>query len=446
MLTFKKSSLGREIIRSGVCALAIWSLAACGQNTARALPDASVPEASVSPKFTAEGLAALDTRLKAAVDQGEVYGLSYVLGTSEGEVQRGYHGVQSLTTGVPVQENTIFRIYSMSKPITSIAMMMLWEEGAWQLDDPVIKYVPEFEGLRVLDGMNADGTPKLTDAARPPNMREVMSHMAGFAYGLGGRDYANQQFRDQKILSAPDMESFIARVADVPLLYQPGTDWAYSASVDIQGYIIEKLSGQKFSQFLKDRIFTPLSMTDTGFYVPEGDVSRLSDVFGWYEKAGRLVPAPGPEFAFTKDTVPFESGGGGMVSTLDDYAHFSQMLLNGGTYNGTQFVKPETLQMMTTNLVPEGVEMWSAGNRGRIASTGQGFGLGFGIVTDPEDAATRQGEGSFYWGGAAGTWFWIDPKNDVYFIGMIQRFSGNPVTAYDPRTESRKAVYNALTE
>ena len=277
-------------------------------------------------------------------------------------------------------------------------------------------------------------------------MREVMSHTAGFAYGLGGADPANTAFRDKGVLRSPDMDTLIERVASIPLLFQPGDDWFYSISVDVQGYIVEKLSGQKFGEFLDDRIFTPLEMEDAAFYVSDDKYERFSNVFTWSPDESKLVKVDADNRAFRKDTVAFESGGGGLVMTLDDYAHFCQMLLNGGSWNGHKLVEPETIELMATDVLPEGVSIWSTGNSDRSRGAGQGFGLDFGIVTDPEAAESEQGEGSYYWGGAAGTWFWIDPVNELYFIGMIQRMAGNPASDFDPRGVSRKGVYGALVD
>lgn len=437
----------RRKLAAGLCISALMALSACTTTASEtASITASESPAVSSSTFTPEGLAALDAKMKFAVDDGQVYGLAYQLVSGGKEIARNSFGVKSVTTKAPITDETIYRIYSMSKPITGVAMMMLWEEGKWSLDDPVTKYIPEFADLRVLAGTNEDGTPILVDADRAPTMREIMSHTAGFAYGLGGTDVANEAFRERKILRSPDLESFIDAVADVPLLFQPGTSWAYSASVDIQGYVVQKLSGKPFGEYLKERIFEPLGMVDTGFYVPEEDYDRLSDVFTYSKEYGGIVTVPTPEVRFRKDTVPMESGGGGLVATLDDYSAFCQMLLNGGSLNGTQYLKPETVKLMATDVLPEGVRIWSAGNADERSGAGQGFGLDFGIVVNPEAADSKQGAGSYYWGGAAGTWFWIDPVNDLYFIGMIQRFNGNPETPYDMRTESRIAVYDALVK
>ena len=410
---------------------------------AQGASSASAATVSSPAGFTDEGIAALEARMGQYVADGQLYSIHTRL-VQDGEIVSDFKtGIVGLEAQKPVADDTIYRIYSMTKPITGVAMMMLWEDGKFSLDDPVTRHIPEFEGLQVLDGVNEDGTPKLVAANRAPTMRELMSHTAGFAYGLFGTDPANAAFRDRAILSSPDLQSFIGQVADVPLLFQPGEAWAYSAAVDIQGYIVEKLSGQSFGAFLDERIFTPLGMTDTGFYAPAEDYDRLSELYGYHPETGQLVPVPYPAVQFRKETIAMESGGGGLVSTMDDYAAFAQMMLNDGELDGTRLLEPETVALMRTNVLPEGMQLSSLGqNRGEVRE-GIGFGLDLGLLTDPEAAGAPHSQGSYFWGGAAGTWFWVDPANDFYFIGMIQIFDqgGEPV---ETRDTSAGYVYGAM--
>lgn len=396
--------------------------------------------------FSADGLAVLDASMEKAVTDGEVYGLSYVLAQDGKTVATNQFGLQNLMTQTPMDEETIFRIYSMSKPITGVAMMQLFEQGLWNLDDPVSKHVPEFANLRVLKDQAEDGAPVMVVANRAPTMREVMNHTAGFAYGLSGTDYANEAFRSREIMRSADLETFIEKTADVPLLFQPGEHWAYSASVDVQGYIVQKLSGQKFGEYLDENIFTPLGMDDTGFYVPKDDYSRLSDVVGLDPKSGKLFPIPTANVAFRKETVPMESGGGGLVATIGDYANFCQMLVDEGTFEEHTLLQPETIKLMATNSLPEGMDIFSTGDLGAQGRGGHGFGLDFSVIYDAEKAGTAQPNGTYYWGGAAGTWFWIDPVNDLYFIGMIQRFGMGGSKGYQPSRASIAGVYGAIEE
>ena len=430
-------------------------LAACAVEPAGPVNEAPVlaeswpvlPAATTADGFDPAGLEALATAMQGFVDAGEVAGMETLLVKDGKVIQYGAYGVRDVETATPVTPDTLYRIYSMSKPITGVALMQLYEDGKFSLDDPITKYIPEFEDLKVLDGTNDDGTPILVDMERPPTMRELMSHNAGFAYGLGGTDYANEQFRQRQILRSPDMDSFIAAVAGVPLIYQPGEKWYYSAAVDIQGYLVEKFSGMSFGDYLQANVFAPLNMDDTGFYVPEAEYGRLADVQSYFEQAGKFVPIYTPSIQFRKETIAFESGGGGLVSSLDDYARFCQMMLNGGTLSGNRVLEPETAALMHVNVLPEGQGVGFDGTQANAeGSIPHGFGLDFAVITDPVAMKSVAGTGTYYWGGAAGTWFWIDPENDLFFIGMIQRFGTIPGSTADFRGDSMTLVYDALME
>ena len=403
-------------------------------------------EASASGTgFTQDGLAALDAAMGAAVDDGVVKGISTLL-VKDGQVAHYYaHGIRRETDQAPITEDTIFRIYSMSKPITGVALMMLYEEGAFSLDDPITKFVPEFADLKVMSGVDADGAPVLEAMDHVPTMRELMSHTAGFGYGLGGDDPVNQAFRDKGVLSSPDLDTYISKVATIPLLFQPGSNWSYSTAVDIQGYIVQKISGKPFGQYLQEKIFTPLGMTDTAFFVPEAKRDRFSDVFTLNPEAGELVPLDDPRFAYRQGAFGMEAGGHGLVSTLADYARFSQMMVNEGELNGVRILRPETVQLMQTNVLPEGFHLFSDGTGTNLSTAGHGFGLDFGVIVDPSATGTKMPAGSYYWGGAAGTWFWIDPVNDLFFVGMVQIFPGGSIDR-SLRGDSANRVYEALAE
>ena len=407
-------------------------------------PLGAVEDASA---FDPAGLEALAASMQKFVDDGHVVGMQTLL-VKDGKVaQYGQYGLRDVETGTVTQPGTIYRIYSMSKPITGVALMQLYQQGKFELDDPITDYIPEFSDLKVLAGENEDGSPILEDLERPATMRELMSHTAGFAYGLGGQDYANQQFREQEILRSPDMATFIDRVAGVPLLYQPGEQWYYSAAVDIQGYLVEKFSGMPFGEYLSANLFGPLNMDDTGFFVPEEEYTRLSDIMTYYEPSGTFVPFYTENIQFRENTIPFESGGGGLVSTIDDYARFSQMMLNHGTLSGNRVLDPATVDLMTTNQLPAGIGIGFDGtNANPDAGEPHKFGLDFGIISDPVAMKSPAGKGTYYWGGAAGTWFWIDPENDLFFIGMIQRFGALPGEEADFRAESMRLTYEALEE
>jgi len=402
--------------------------------------------AAISADFDAKKIAALEARMQKFAADRDVAGIATLLVKDGKIISHTHAGVRNVTNFAPITDNTIYRIYSMTKPITGVALMHLYEDGKFSLEDPVSKFIPEFENLKVVKSYDATGGILLEDLERQPTMKELMSHTAGFAYGLFGDDPSNKAFREKGILRSADMQSFIDATASVPLMHQPGEHWVYSAAVDIQGAIVERISGQSFGDYLKSEIFDPLGMDDTGFYVPEAEYDRLSQVFGYHPQTKEFGPLPYaqyPEVAYAKDTIAMESGGGGLTSTLDDYARFCQMLSNGGSFSGTEILKPETIKLMRTNVLKDHQKVGLGGTLDSAAINSLGFGLDFGVVKNRVSDEPVPGEGIYFWGGAAGTWFWIDPENDLYFIGMIQRFGQNGPDV-DFRGISRAMVYDAL--
>ena len=424
--------------------LAATLVAACSStSTAPSARSGAWPTpADVAPAktgFSTEGLAKLDARMKEAVDKGEVSGIVTLLARRGDVAQFTAHGVQSYETGVPMSEKTLFRIYSMTKPVTGVAMMQLYEKGLWKLDDPITKFVPEFSNLQVMKSKDSG----LQPMSRVPTMKELMTHTAGFGYGLSPIHPVDQMFTKENPLGKPDMKSMIDTVAKLPLLEQPGTRWSYSIAVDIQGAIVERLSGKKFGEYLKQNIFAPLHMNETSFFVSPADQPRVATVYQWNRSAGKLAPLPDPpgrDF-FKADHV--ESGGGGLVSSIHDYARFAQMLLNKGTLDGATILKPATVELMTQNHIGD-LRVGFDGNAATSGNSGSGFGLDFSVIYDPVAAKTQQGKGTYSWFGIAGTWFWVDPTNDLFYIGMIQRRGGAGAGAVNFRNESVKLVYDAL--
>ena len=393
-------------------------------------PPRNLSVTAASPEdlgFDTERLKRLDAYMANAVASGRVAGMTTLLARHGQIVSFNTWGKANLETGAPITKDTIFRNYSMTKPITGVAMMVLFEEGKWRLDDPVTRFVPEFRNLRVVKSINADGTMELEDMRRPPTMREVMSHTAGFGYGLAEEHPVDKMYRQKQVLSATSLKQMIDRTAEIPLMFQPGTSWYYSSAVDIQGYIIEKLSGQTLGQFMQERIFAPLKMTDTAFYTGADKASRLSAVYVFDRTLGKIVEAKqlfGADMPdYTKPPVN-ESGGGGLVSTTTDYARFAQMIANGGELDGVRILSPAAVKLMGTNVIPQNVLVNSNGTTAARFNDAVGFGLDFQVVNDALAAGSLEGDGSMSWGGAAGTWFWVDPSNDIIFVGMIQRMGG----------------------
>lgn len=408
------------------------------------------PEPVVDPAelgFSPARLRRIRERLETDVDAGGLPGAVWLVARHGRIACFEAIGRRDPKAGDAMALDSVFRIYSMTKPITGVAMMVLYEEGKWRLDDPVTRYVPEFKNLRVVKSIKADGSMVLEDMVRPPTMREIMSHTAGFGYGLAQEHPVDKLYREKGVLSATGLKQMIDRTAEIPLMFQPGTDWSYSSSVDIQGYIIEKLTGKTLGQFMQERVFTPLKMTDTAFYTGPEKASRLSAVYVFDRDQGKIVEAkelfgsPMPDYS---KPPALESGGGGLVSTTMDYARFSQMLANGGELDGVRILAPATVELMGTNVIPKDVLVNSNGTSVARFNEAVGFGLDFQVVNDARASGSLQGDGSISWGGAAGTWFWVDPTNDLIFVGMIQRMGGTG--GDDLGTMARTLTYQALVD
>lgn len=395
--------------------------------------------------FDSARLKKLDDYMQNVVTSGRVAGMTTLLARHGQIVSFNTWGKANLETGAALKEDSIFRIYSMTKPVTGVAMMILFEEGKWRLDDPVTRFVPEFKTLRVVKSIKPDGTMELEDMRRPPTMREVMSHTAGFGYGLAEEHPVDKMYRQKEVLSASNLKQMIDRTAEIPLMYQPGTSWYYSSAVDIQGYIIEKISGQTLGEFMQSRIFAPLKMNDTAFYTGAEKADRLAAVYMFDRDLGKIVEAKqlfGVDMPdYTKPPVN-ESGGGGLVSTTMDYARFAQMVVNGGELDGVRILAPATVELMGTNMIPKDVLVNSNGTTAARFNEAVGFGLDFQVINDARVAGSLEGDGSISWGGAAGTWFWVDPTNDLIFVGMIQRMGGSG--GDDLGSMARTLTYQAL--
>jgi CubicO group peptidase (beta-lactamase class C family) len=323
----------------------------------------------------------------------------------------------------------------MTKPVTGVAMMMLYEEGKWRLDDPVSRYIPELANLKVYAGENGDGTPKLEDARRPMTMRELMTHTGGLAYGLVGTNPVDRMYRDTRVLnSAVPLQQMIDGLSRLPLLAQPGTRWTYSIAVDVQGYLVQKLSGQPFDVFLRTRIFEPLGMTDTGFHVPQEKLARLALVHG-EDASGKLTP-PDDSRGDPGVMPAGPSGGAGLFSTAADYARFCEMLLGGGRLGNARLLAPRTVEMLRTNHV--------LAEPLKTMRPGVGWGMGVQVIMDAAAAGEPYSNGAFHWYGIGGTWFWIDPALDFAFIGMIQHDNLRTSTAVHGL--SRNWVYQAIED
>jgi CubicO group peptidase (beta-lactamase class C family) len=390
--------------------------------------------------FAPETIAQLDAAMEKLVEDQDVAGIIWLLAKDGKVATFETAGMGSIEDKLPMEQDALFRIYSMTKPVTGVALMMLHEQGLWDFDDPVSKFVPELANLQVMVRHNEAGEMELEPLTRQPTMRELLNHSAGFGYGLSGNDPVNNMFRDRNVLAATDLNDMIARMADIPLLFQPGEQWYYSIAVDIQGYIVEKLSGQRFGEFLDEKIFTPLGMNDTAFYVQETDRARFADVYRWDREQNKLMRnEERPDRPSYFDATRLESGGGGLVSSTHDYARFLQMFVNGGELDGARIITQQSIDTMRSNTLRDGLLL--RGSDSSPGQAGQGFGVDFAVIFDPVAADSPQGEGTYYWSGAAGTWFWIDPVHNMYFIGMIQSQGGNRPGAANMRDIAVDIIY-----
>lgn len=410
--------------------------------TSAALPGQSVPRhaATTAPRgLDAADLAAIRARMRALVDAREVAGIVTLIQQRGRVLEFDAYGLADAGRRTPMRRDSVMAIASMTKPVTGVAMMLLYEQGLWSLDDPITKFIPEFAGLQV---MGADGT--LQPTRRAPTMRELMSHTAGFSYGFFGNSPVDRLYFDAHLIDPQSsLQELIDKLARLPLEHQPGTRWEYSIAVDIQGYLVEKLSGVPYTEFVRERILEPLGMKDTGFAVTGAARARLA-----FEHArgpdGRLVPKlpEGGRDAVAARVPSLPSPGGALYSTAADYARFAQMLLNGGRLGSMRLLKPDTVALMHTNALPAGVFAGGPGSRTE-------FGLDFAIAPDSAPGGEPWPAGTYYWSGIWGTYFWIDPLNELVVVGMLQR-AWTPGEGLQEtliaRNAARQVIYDELRD
>ncbi|WP_315741566.1 MULTISPECIES: serine hydrolase domain-containing protein [unclassified Bradyrhizobium] len=418
-------------------------------------PTTAVPESAGMSKAALERI---DAHLKARyVDSGRFPGTQLLVYRRGHVVHMSSIGLADVERNVPVKDDTIYRIYSMTKPITSVAFMMLFEEGKVALDDPVAKYIPEWKNLGVFVAGTAPAF-VTRPPARPMQIVDLLRHTSGLTYGFQQRSNVDAAYREAKIGAvekAGTMQSMIADLAKIPLEFSPGEAWNYSVSTDVIGYLIGKIADQPFEQFLKERIFDPLGMSDTDFHVPAAKAHRLAACysadaggglsFHAAERKGGLTLQDDPATSTFLSPPDFISGGGGLCSTSSDYLTFCRALIKGGELGGVRLLGPKTLQLMTSNHLPGGVDLpaMSRSMFAEAAYNGIGFGLGFSVTMDPAKTLIPGSAGEYAWGGAASTAFWIDPAEELITIFMTQVL---PSSAYPIRRELRTMVYAAITD
>lgn len=345
-------------------------------------------------------------------------------------------GSRDVEAGDAIEEDDLFRIYSMTKPITSVAVMMLWEEGRFFLDDPVGRYLPELASLPVADLEAATGPDNIPTvrAQRQMRIRDLLRHTSGLTYGLFGNSAVDQAYRQANITGQATLADMVTELGKLPLIYQPGTRFNYSVSTDVLGRLVEVVSGQSFDDFLRERIFEPLGMDDTGFYVDPSERDRFAQIYGHQGRGDDVTLAVGNQGGYTPAITNF-SGGGGLVSTAQDYARFAQMLLNGGELDGARILGRKTIELMTTDHLHD--------DGASFLDEGWGFGLGFTVKNQPGLDGGSDSVGNYYWFGVAGTSFWVDPAEDLIGIFMIQI---NPNRGVTFRRQFKRMVYQAVVD
>ena len=341
-----------------------------------------------------------------------------------------------------MQEDAIFSIYSMSKPITSIALMQLYEKSLFRLDDPIHWHIPSWRNLRVYEsGLYPNfltSRPK-----RHMTIRDLLSHMSGLTYDFMLRTNVDAAYRKTKLQATGDLQVMIDTLAQLPLEFSPGDQWNYSVSTDVCGYLVEHFSGMKLDKYFQKHIFDPLAMEDTGFSCAKEKVDRLASLYEQHPKKGPVLVDPGGAKTARVKKRKMLSGGGGLLSTMSDYYRFCSMLLNQGELDGTRIIGRKTLAMMASNHLPDNKDLTEMSQSAFSETTyqGVGFGLGFSVILDPVKTQSLTDVGEYGWGGAASTVFWVNPKEEMVVIFLTQLL---PSSTYQVRRELRSLVYSSL--
>lgn len=395
--------------------------------------------------FDPARLARIDAFLEERYLAPELLAGAQLLIAREGKVVHFSTAGKARSSGEPMGEDALFRIASMTKPVTSIAFMMLVEEGKVSLDQAVETVIPEWKGMGVYNG-GGGGVPFLVrPAERPMMMIDLLRHTSGLTYSFQHRTNVDAAYRERRIEGwhgELDLDGFVAALADIPLEFSPGTAWNYSVSTDVIGLIVERVSGMKLDRFLEERIFAPLGMSDTFFHVPADKVHRLVDCWAFEPGKGARLYDKGEKSVWSRPPRLL-AGGAGLVSTVADYHRFCSMLLNGGTLGGARIVSRKTLELMTANHLPGGADLTEMSRSlfSEAINAGQGFGLGFGVNLDPAKTMLPGSKGEYYWGGMFSTAFFVDPVERLHMIFMTQLM---PSSTYPIRRQLKTLTYSAL--
>ncbi|HWE98185.1 MAG TPA: serine hydrolase domain-containing protein [Caulobacteraceae bacterium] len=382
-----------------------------------------VTDTPESVGLSSAGLEKIDAYLHGLVDDGTLAGVVTLVARHGKTVHTSVMGQKDLASGEPLALDTIFRIFSMTKPVTGAAMSICWDEGCWTPDDPIEKHLPGFGAAGVFAGLDEAGQVKTVPAQRPATMRQLMTHTAGLRYGFDPNDPLDKLYQAAQVWQSASLAEFADKIAALPLAYEPGTKWQYSMSMDVQAALIERWTGLSAPDFYRTRLFEPLDMVDTAFHTPPQKVARRATLYRWSPTQKKLIESP-PILGRDHDAPPaLANGGGGLVSTARDYARFAQMLLNGGELDGVRVISREALAMQMSNHLSD--ELMAGGFGVGLQQIRPGYGHGFdgAVFCDPEAAGVPVGKGTYQWDGAAGTWFWVDPVHDLLYVGLIQRLA-----------------------
>ena len=388
--------------------------------------------------FAKQRLDHVSKMLQGYVERGELAGSSAVISRKGIIAYREKFGWQDKEVGKPLAFDTIFRIMSMTKPVTAVAAMLLYEQGDFDLNTPISDFLPIFSKMKVFAGYDTNGHVETEDVTVPITFRHLFTHTSGLSYGSLPNDPVDHLYNaafSQIDRKTETIQSFVENLAQQPLAFHPGTQWRYGFNLDVLGALVEVISGMELANFMHKQIFKPLNMVDTSFTVPQEKRERLAIVYRKHPKRGKLVKRMAPV------PLPVKMwGGGGLVSTLDDYSHFAEMLANKGSYGGTHLLSPTTIAMFSTNWAPpEALPSFTAADP-RI-NGGYGLSLGTAVLLDPSPTGKFGNVGEFYWGGAFSTYFWIDPKESLYGILMTQF---DPLWGYPIPWQFKQLTYQAL--
>lgn len=420
----------RSLILFTVCIITF----ACSANTHQQDSAYSAENKQVQG-FSKQRLSRIDELMQQYIDSGKLAGTVTLVARNNETIHLSANGLKDKASGQKMDTDTIFRIYSMTKPITAVAALTLWEQGKFHMYDPIEKYLPELAKLKVYVSGTAENM-VVEDAKTSIRVIDLFLHTAGFSYGFTNSEI-DKLYRALPPPAASDTtEELLKRIADIPLNHQPGTKWHYGVNTDIIGFMVERITGKKLGEYMQEVIFDPLNMSDTGFFVPKEKISRLASIYG-PDKNGETVLIENEALGDFKSDPAVHNGGGGLVSTIGDYYKFAQMLLNGGEYEGMRILGRKTVEYLSTNHLPQTMIPFTAN------SPGEGYALAMSVTTDPSQVLMMSSKGDYGWGGAASTYFRIAPAENMIVIAMTQFL---PTGFHLYQHDFRNAVYQSLVD